>query len=365
MTDILNLPTTNIGGGTLYDTSPYLIVPKVINASWNKGIDMQTAYSAKIASNSTAIDTLLATPASNHVSAGTVTGATATEPSVTIPTSISVANVYDEYQVQYLELVAMLDGKLTAFRTTYFPNEAALYSAAEASLQAALSSGSYIPATVQQQIFGDDQARINNDKERAKASVEAQFAARGFPLPPDVLASATMQIEQKAQDQLAESSRKIAIMSVDQYRFVIEKVMTLRDSAMKDAVAYISALASGPDMASRLVGVGYDAQSKLISSVSQLYGTRIEAAKMVNQVAQYNNSTQLEVASKNQMADLNLIGEKIKALLGEAASLAQMATSLFNNIHGSAGISGSTSNSVGYSYSNDTNATAPAITSVG
>ena len=42
-------------------------------------------------------------------------------------------------------------------------------------------------------------------------------------------------------------------------------------------------------------------------------------------MAQYNNSTALEAAVKNQAADLSLIEDKMKALLAEAQSLAQMA----------------------------------------
>ena len=66
---------------------------------------------------------------------------------------------------------------------------------------------------------------------------------------------------------------------------------------------------------------------------------------------------------KNQAADLTLIEDKLKALLAEAQALAQMATSLFNNAHVSAGISGSGGTSVSYNYSNDTLNPGPTVTS--
>ena len=88
-------------------------------------------------------------------------------------------------------------------------------------------------------------------------------------------------------------------------------------------------------MASRLTNIGYDAQSKLISSVSSYYNARTQAADVMSKVAQYNNSTTLEVAVKNQMSDLSMIENKLKALLADAQSVAQMATSLFNNLHAS------------------------------
>ena len=118
----------------------------------------------------------------------------------------------------------------------------------------------------------------------------------------------------------------------------VDKMLSLRQLAMTSAVAYIQALASGPEMASRLVGVGYDAQSKLISSASQFYNSRIAVAEMTNKVEQFNKGLSLEAAGKNQAADLSLIEDKIKALLTETQAIAQMATSLFNNLHASVGL---------------------------
>ena len=64
----------------------------------------------------------------------------------------------------------------------------------------------------------------------------------------------------------------------------------------------------------------------------------------MSKVAQYNNSTALEAAAKNQMADLQMVENKLKALLTEALlteaqAIAQMTTSLFNNLHASVGLS--------------------------
>lgn len=161
----------------------------------------------------------------------------------------------------------------------------------------------------------------------------AQFAARRFPLPPGAANSMVMQIEQKAQDELAEASRKLTALSVEMQKFNVEKLLGLRSMAMDSAIKYISALASGPDMASKVIGVGYDAQSKLISAASSFYNARIQAAEVTSKVAQYNNSTQLEAAVKNQMADLQMVENKLKGLLTEAQSLAQITTSLFNNLN--------------------------------
>lgn len=359
MTDIL-VPPTGSGSTTFTDGSPYVMIPKVINAAWNQGMLFQATYSTKVTA---AQGTYLDIANAPHITSGTVSIPTIAEPNVAIPTTQSAGDVITTFDLKYNELIARLALEFSNFIGAHFPNENTVYTAAESALGAMLANpASYLPANVQQQFFGDDQARIIADKIRAQDSVVAKFAASGFPLPPDAALSAVMQIEQKTQDALAESSRKIAMMSVEQFRFVIKEALDLRDKVLQHAVDYIKALAMGPEMASKLVGIGYDAQSKLISSAADFFNARTHAADVVSKVYQYNNSSILDADSKNQNADLTVIKAKVEALLAEARDLAQMATSLFNNLHVQASISGSTNNSVGYSYSNDTSAPAPTIT---
>ena len=336
MTDIVNLSAHYIGSPTpgvnLYQlpNASMQVLGDIINATWNEGKLTKAEFTAKIAD---AMSGFLDITTSPHVTAGTVAVPSISEPLVDIPTSVSVAGIYDQWATEYLELATWLDGKFTTFRSTYFPDENATYTACEDWLQAAIANpDAGLPPAVVAQIWGDDAARILSDKTRAQDAVVAQFAARRFPLPPDAAASAVLQIEQKAQDALAESSRKVAILSVELQKFNVEKLLQLRDLSMKNAVEYVKALASAPEMTSRLTNIGYDAQSKLISSVSSYYNARTQAQDVMSKVAQYNNSTALQAAEKNQMSDLTLIEDKLKALLADAQSIAQMTTALFNNI---------------------------------
>ena len=312
------------------------IVGAVINATWNEALGTKAEFADKITA---VLSGFLNTTNTPYVTAGTIAVPSIAEPNINIPSSVDNTDVMSVFDTKYLELVGMLQQKMVDFRTTYFPDESDAYIAAETWLKDAIANPEAgLPPAIVAQIWGDDQARILGDKTRAQDAVVAQFAARRFPLPPDVAANAVLQIEQKAQDELSESSRKVAILSVELQRFNVENILKLRQLAMSSAVDYIKALASGPDMASRLVGVGYDAQSKLISSASQFYNSRIAAAEMANKVGQFNKGLELEAAGKNQAADLSLIEDKIKALLTETQAIAQMATSLFNNLHASVGL---------------------------
>ena len=312
----------------------------LINESWSQANEKHAAFEARIDAIADETTGWLSTQAAPTITAGTADAPTIAEPAVDIPTSQSATDVMSLFDTKYLELVALLSDKFTAFRSTYFPDESATYGAAEDWLQAAIANpDSALPPTVAAQIITDDKDRILADAARASDTVLAQFAARRFPLPPGAAAAAMLEIQNKAQDEIAATGRKVVIASIEQMRFVIQQVMGLRQSAMDSAIKYITALASGPEMASRLVGIGYDAQSKLISAASQFYNSRIAAAETVAKVQQFNVSTGLEAASKNQAAELALIEDRLKALLTECQALAQMATALFNNVHASAGTS--------------------------
>jgi len=311
----------------------------VINAAWDLGNSKYSDYEAKVKALTDEVTGWLSTQAAPHVTAGNVDAPIIVEPPVDIPATQSATDIYADFASEYVKLILELSTQFTSFRATYFPDEQTTYEAAEDWLQAALASDHGIDPAVEAQILTDDKDRLLAEAGRAAETILAQFAARRFPLPPGAAAAAIADINGKAQDEIAASSRKIVVASVEQFRWVVEKTIGLRQLAMSSAVDYIKALASGPDIASRLVNVGYDAQSKLISSASQFYNSRTAAAELIAKVGQFNASTALDAATKNQAADMTMIENRLKALLTECQALAQMVTSLFNNVHASAGTS--------------------------
>ena len=61
--------------------------------------------------------------------------------------------------------------------------------------------------------------------------------------------------------------------------------------------------------------------------------------KLVTDAAKFNVSSTLDAAAKNQDTDMKLIEDRLNALLTEIKAFAQIATSLFNNLHANAGTS--------------------------
>ena len=71
--------------------------------------------------------------------------------------------------------------------------------------------------------------------------------------------------------------------------------------------------------------------------MSSFYNARTDAAKTITASKQFNANLAQDASIKNQIADLTLIEDMVKTLMAELQAIAQMATSLFNNVHASAG----------------------------
>lgn len=345
------MPITTLPTGGIVSYSGTGLYPPfaagIINAAWSAGATLANSYETKADNIANVVTGILTTEAPAHISSpGVASTPVVVEPTVTIPTSISTAGILADFDNESAALMTTLVTKCADFITTYFPDDSADFSAAEAWISGALANpNGGLPVAVQAQITSDDHARLAAEANRETDTAFQVFAARRFPLPPGALASTHLQILQTKQDKMAESSRKLTMLSVEMMKFAVEKALSLRTMAMTSALDYVKTLAVAPDISSRVVGIGYDAQSKLIGAVSQFIGARTEVKKLVASVEQFNISTSLQVAEKNQSADMTILEDRLKALLTEAQAIAQMSTALFNNLHASASISASVSES--------------------
>ena len=313
----------------------------VINATWNQTLAKSISLEDKIDAITDEATGWLSTTAAPQVSAATAVAApVVNEPTITIPTDIDTAMILADYEAEYTKIRALMVTDLSKIITDYFPEDSQTYSAAETWIQAAMANpNGGLPVAVQAQIIADDHARISAEADQASDTLVQTFAARRFPLPPGALASAQLQIHQKEQSLMAESSRKVTILSVEMMKFAVEKALNMRQLAMNATLDYVKTMASAPDVSSRVVGIGYDAQTKLISAVSSFLSARTDVQKLVSSVAEFNVTTAQETKAKNQAADMTMIDNRLKALLAEIQAFINQAVSLYNNLHASAGTS--------------------------
>ena len=351
--------TITSGGG------PSATVVDILNASWDLGNSIKAEHSSTVA-DLTAVSGLLDPTTAPTVSSGTVASPVITEPLVTLPTDADTTTILNTFDSKYAQLVQLLSGEFDTFRRRFFPDESEAYTAAECYLLNSITNpDAGIPPAVAEQLLAQGRDKIVADANRASADALKTFANLRFPRPSGAAAAAVLEIQQKAQDGIAETARKITELAIENLRFAVTTAISNRQAALGACIEYVKAIASGPDIASRVIGVGYDAQSKLINAVSTYYNARTAAKEVVAKVAQFNVSSTLDADSKNQASKLKVLEERVQTVVSEAQQLGTMAASLFNNLHAQASINASASNAVSYNYSNDTVSAPPSVTSVG
>lgn len=363
------MPDFNLGGPPMFslDTGgyegpaafPWQAAEAIINTAWNLAVSGLEAAGTKMAALDASISSVSAgTVAADDITAGTVATPTVVEPTVTIPASVDVGDITAVYDTKMAELIAELASRFTAFLGTHFPTESAVYGQAQTAL-ASLMDGE-LPAGLGEALMAEDRVKALQDASRATNTVLAKFASMRYPLPPGAAAAAALQTQQQANDTAAESRRKYHAKMVDVVQAAVAETLKLRKDALDAGINYIKALVAGPENAAKLVGVGYDAQSKLISSVSSFYGQRVAFAELLSKVGQFNVSSALDADAKNQSASLEaaiknqtaaltaalgVLAERVKVGVADADMTTKASTALFNNINVTAGGHGNSNDS--------------------
>ena len=386
---------TNISGtGWLDDAAAPTIAVDSINVG-------NLSAAPTIAVDSINVGNLSAAPtiAVEQISSGTIYTSVAdavspVEPTVTLPTEIAPETLVATFDDQQTALWNQLVDAIAAFRTTYFSTESAGYTAAETWLQDALSNCSGLPPCVASQMLSDDRDRINAEATRASDALMAKFAASRFPIPPGALVAGVTQIQNAAQSEIAASARKITVAGVERLHWVVDKLIGLRQLALNSAREYATTLASAFPVAGQVTSAAYEAQTRLIGVMAGYFNARTAAAELLTKneqfnatndiavaeknfqmaldaaeknqatalavaekntaftvevnaknqavglsVAEKNQATALAVAGKNLDSALATMDRRMQAVMRELAAIAQMATSLYNNLHASSGTS--------------------------
>ncbi len=309
----------------------------IINATWNLADTRLTDYETKIDDLTNLVTGWLVTVSMPHVTAGTITAPTPTEPSMTIADT-SPAAVYADFATQAANIVTVLVDKFTAFKTTHFPDEPATYGAAEAWVYDAItnSTTSAVPAAIKTAIIASAQASILNEKTRAVADALESWVGKRHSLPPGALTYQTMRIEQKALDDVSEAVRGASIKDFDQtYDKIMSSVklaLSNRQTALKAAQEYMVAVAQGETTGAQVAGTAFEAQTRMLNSAAGFYGARINAAELALKLSMGSAGIDLDAAKANQQADIQPIDFRLKALMSEAQSLATIVAALTNNI---------------------------------
>ena len=160
------------------------------------------------------------------------------------------------------DLLTLVRSGFDDFLTRFMPVGAIMDSAFTWLDEALNARSTGIPIHVEAQIFERHRARVDKEATRLINTAVGSWAAKGYVLPPGALAGQVAQIRRDHADQLATSSREVAIYVTDKHienaRFAIEQMLAVRNQALSLASDYMRMLLTTPgeaEMASLSSGV--------------------------------------------------------------------------------------------------------------
>ena len=346
MTDFVDSPIGDIpvvavdGSGLFTPASAYAIklsadlVNKCVSLAEAKDID----FAAKMDAVTNATTGFLVTHSADNVTAGTITAPTPTEPSMTVGDT-STALVFGNFSTQATAVINDAATKFTNFWTTYFPGNADTYDAAEAYLLDAITNttSGIVPAAIKTAMLEDSRAQVLAEAERAEADLYEAQSAKRHRFPPGAAAGNARRITQAALDNIAATSRTIAVKDFElSHSTALESVrmaLSARSAAMSAAQQYIAGVvAQGYSTGAQIVTGAHGAEVAKLSAAYQAYAGRVSAAELALRASQADKTLTFEAGKTNQGKSLQELEMYNKAFLSEAHLIAQQLVSMLNNL---------------------------------
>lgn len=292
----------------------------------------------------------------------------AAEPLVNIPSQAEGATLARFFELA-IPVIELLAGHYDDFMQKYGLSDTGFIESAQSWIQRAIDTGGTgVNATVERQIWDRERSRTLSELSRAEKETMQTWAGRGHPLPPGVLTNQIKELRVEAAKKIAEASREAAIKSfqteVENVRFAVEQAIKLFPAAMNAAAEYIKALAVGPTSAMQVVPSVTDSQSRLIGAATDLYRARITADELRLKASMTPAEWEQQSRMKNGDWLMEQIKIQVNAAVEAARNLGTQTAASLNSLHANAGVTNGTSDSVNYSYSNDTVDAAPTVTSI-
>lgn len=374
--------------------APYVVVQQVFDNAVATATSLSNNTAAQIAGIS---GTLSGLSFPNSVSVPSLIVPVLTAPSVgTIPApSYAVpgtAVTPDTFSADYIAKLAdaqnAVAGQLTNFFSTYFPmtlNDTEL-TLAQGWVINVLTGGGAMNPTIENQYWQRDRDRINREAAVKVAQVTADWAARGFALPPGVAVGGVLLAQRTALEQISQSSREVAIKKYETevllQQEAIKLAISLRQTAISAMVDFIRTLVFTPRDNAQVYGATSvqatrSANESLVSYFDATTRANIGLIDAQTRVATANASNTVAVGQlaadiglrtsdlqlrsnlgttdiavrQNETAGnwgLTIAGKRIEAALAAAQMSATMASAALNGIHATAAVQGSSADVTQY-----------------
>jgi len=272
------------------------------------------------------------------VTAGSITVTAPTEPPMTV-SDTSTALVFGHFESEAATIIADQAAKFTAFMSTWFPDTAATYEAAEDYILAAITNttSGIVPAAIKTAILEDARASALAEANRATENLNAGMSAKRHRFPPGQATALAREIAQQALDNIAAASRAIAIkdfeLSHQTALQAVQMALSARQSALAAATQYIAGIvAQGWQGGAQITGAAHGAEVAKLQAAYQAYAGRTNAAELALRATQADVTLAFEAAKLNQSKDLQEVENYLKAFLAQAQLIGHQLVGMLNNL---------------------------------
>lgn len=241
-------------------------------------------------------------------------------------------------------LVAQLASMYTAFLGDTFPWDEE-YAAAQAWVHKALTSGGTgLNAFVEDQIWQRERDRLQDEAAQGEEEIAAAWAARRYPLPPGAAAHQMLMVRQNLRDNLAKSSREVAIkqaeMELENVRFALTTAIDVRKASVQAGLDYLARMTFGYTFPAEKVVQSAQASAQLEQALTAYYQAQVGLKELMlkNSMGIYEIQTQF-VKDKAQI-ELGYLKEKVGAITNAMQAISVQAAATLNALHASTGFTG-------------------------
>lgn len=195
--------------------------------------------------------------------------------------NLSADSMVNEFKSIQADLREQLKNSLGEFSDRWFQAGPVLKNLEDNWLQRVLTGGSTIDALVESQLWERDRARLSREAVRATGDAFTLWAGRGYALPPGALAHQAAEISTNLMNALSQQSRDIAIKAhtdeIENAKFAIQQITSLRESFMATAVNFIHELVLGMGQAIQFTTGKADAIARIAGAKTALYSAETDA----------------------------------------------------------------------------------------
>jgi len=334
------LPTATVTPGTFLEGAAYTMdmAGKVINATYDLAVSTNATYDAKMDALTNATTGFLVGHHAANVTAGTISATAPTEPSMTIADT-TVATVTGTVASQSATIIAEAVSKFGSFISTYFPDNNATYTAAEAYMLSAITNttSGIVPSAIKTAIVESSRDDVLAESARAIADLNAGASARRQRFPSGATNAQARRISQESLRQIAATSRATAIKDFElSHQTALEAVrmaISSRAAAISAAQQYIAGVVANGWSSGIQSGVAAHAgEVNKLQAAYQAYAARVGEAERKLKESQADKALALDAAKTNQSRDLAETEFQLKAFIQDANLTAQKLIGMLNNL---------------------------------